>query len=200
MLVSITGTPGVGKSTLSREMEVRGWERIDLKELIKENGWSEGSLEKTGEIIVDKEKLKEQLEMMEFDPGGNILIDGHLSYLAPSDISIVLRLDPRKMRARLQERGYSEEKIMENLEAEGVSVILVEAGELETERSGGRDWSELDHGKGIVFEIDTTDRSVDELVDRVMDIVDSYQGKRLNELVEYRPGRIDWLEVIAGWF
>jgi len=47
---------------------------------------------------------------------------------------------------RLEARGYSEEKIRENIEAEALDVILVEAFE----------WCEK------VFEINTTEKSIEE--------------------------------------
>ncbi len=199
MLISITGTPGVGKTTISNDMEGKGWVRVDLNKFIIQRGLEEGVEEVTGEILVDIGRLKEGLKDLTTETDKNMAVDGHLSYLAPSDICIVLRLDPAQLKNRLEDRGYRKEKVRENLEAEAVSVILVEAVEIEDERLSEKDWTELIPGAGIVFEIDVTDISRDEMLEKVMNIIDCYQGKRLIELAEYRPGKVDWLEVMAEW-
>jgi adenylate kinase len=199
MLVSITGTPGVGKTTVSKMLEREGWNRIDLRELIVQEGWSDEFDDDTGELIVDIELLKDRLEGMEFTIDVDTVIDGHLSYLAPTDICIVLRLDPRELGIRLKERSYPPEKIRDNLESEVVSVILVEASELEYERLKGTEWTDLPEGAGTLFEIDTTGRTPESVFGVIMLILNGYRGKRLNELVEYRPGKVDWLEVSDGW-
>ncbi|MGA1820474.1 MAG: adenylate kinase family protein [Thermoplasmatota archaeon] len=200
MLVSVAGTPCVGKTSLCREMEKRGFVYRDIREIIDQNGLSEGTPEKNGEVIVDAGKLEEKL--MELDLGRKVdtVLDGHLSYLAPSDICFVLRLHPEELRKRLEQRPYGRAKIEENVEAEAVSVVLVEALAKEEERLEGRPWTELPPGCGIVFEIDATGAETGPLADRAAALLDACGGKRLNELEKYRPGRIDWLEVVAGWF
>jgi adenylate kinase len=199
MLVSITGTPGVGKTTVSKMLEGEGWNRIDLKDLIVQEGWSDETDKITGELIVDVEILKENLDEKGFPDYVDTVIDGHLSYLAPADICIVLRLDPRELAERLDRRDYSPEKVRENLESEAVSVLLVEASEMEMDRLGKKEWTELEKGVGILFEIDTTGKTPVSVFDTIMHIIVGYRGKRLNELVEYRPGKVDWLEVMGEW-
>ena len=58
-----------------------------------------------------------------------LILEGHFSHHF-ADWSIVLRLLPSELEARLEARGYSAEKIRENLEAEALDVILVEAVEI----------------------------------------------------------------------
>ena len=200
MMVSLSGTPGVGKTTISREMTKSGWRCLDIKDLIIESGAYDQVIEGSGEILVDEMGLREFLGSMDLPQEEQIIIDGHLSYLAPSDICIVLRTEPGILKERLSERDYSPEKIMENVEAEAVSVILVEAKEMEEERLKGREWTLLPRGCGIVFEVDASNRSVSDLIGPIMKIIEAYRGKRLNELFEYRPGRIDWLEEMVEWF
>jgi adenylate kinase len=43
------------------------------------------------------------------------------------DVAWVLRCDPDVLRGRLQRRGYSTGKVVENLEAEALDIILQEA-------------------------------------------------------------------------
>ena len=83
--------------------------------------------------------------LTEMDSGEISILEGHYSHhFAPW--SIVLRLSPRELEPRLENRGYLPEKIRENLEAEALDVILVEAVELSDR----------------VDEIDTTGRSPQE--------------------------------------
>jgi adenylate kinase len=200
MMVSITGTPCVGKTTISREFEEMGWTYIDLKSLIIESNTFDEVIQENHEILVDEKGLKEYLGSLDPPEDEDIILDGHLSYLAPSDICIVLRLNPKELKNRLSERGYSERKVNENVEAEAVSVILVEALEMEEERLGGKDWKQLPPACGIVFEIDTSNKPISDIFQQILNIINGYRGKRLNELLEYRPGRVDWLEEMFEWF
>jgi adenylate kinase len=200
MMVSITGTPCVGKTTISKEFEKEGWNYLDLKRMIFESGTGDGMKGEMGEVLVDEQGLRDYLEEFKFPVPGNSVLDGHLSYLAPSDICIVLRLDPRVLKDRLKEREYAPRKVRENVEAEAVSVILIEAMDMEKERLGGVHWRKLPSRCGIVFEVDASGKSISEVFQQTIDIIDAYRGKRLNELSEYRPGRVDWLEEMLEWF
>jgi adenylate kinase len=102
-----------------------------------------------------------------------IFLDGHLSHLLPSDIVIVLRCEPNKLRERLRKKRYSKEKIEENVEAEILDVILIEAVEL--------------HKK--VFEIDTTNLNADEICNDIVSIIRGHTKR-------YNVGRIDWSKEI----
>ena len=79
---------------------------------------------------------------------------------------------------RLETRGYSEEKIKENVEAEALDVILVEAFE----------WCEE------VFEINTTGKSIEEAGQDIEKIIEHILNGSEEELLEYRPGSIDWID------
>ena len=87
---------------------------------------------------------------------------------------IVLRLHPSLLRPRLKARGYSEAKIRENLEAEALDVILVEAVEMCRR----------------VDEIDTTGKSAAEVAGMIREIV---EGR-----LRLTPGQVDWLEEYFG--
>ena len=64
------------------------------------------------------------------------------------------------------------------MEAEALDVILSEAVEI--------------HGMRKVFEVDTTDRSVEEVAEIVEGLI---RGKVDKE--NYRPGKIDWSEYLV---
>ena len=111
--------------------------------------------------------------LVEMDSDQIAILEGHFSHHF-AQWSIVLRLAPQKLESRLEERAYSPEKIRENLEAEALDVILVEAVEY-CQR---------------VDEIDTTRRTPQEVADLVAKII---EGK-----LQMPPGQVDWLEEFFG--
>jgi adenylate kinase len=107
------------------------------------------------------------------DTAEEIILEGHFSHHF-ADWSIVLRLSPAVLRLRLEARGYSEAKIRENLEAEALDVILVEAVDMCRR----------------VDEIDTTGKSAAQVAERIKDII---EGR-----LRLAPGQVDWLEEFFG--
>lgn len=167
MYVALTGTPGTGKTTISRLLP---YKVIDINALVKDRynvGWdSEREC-----LEADMDGLEQRLDEMEkgeMNRDEIIILEGHIShYLA--DEAIVLRLAPSELINRLKARGYAKEKIHENMEAELVDVILVEAAERCSK----------------VSEIDTTGKSPHEVATLVARVI---TGE-----IELRPGQVDWL-------
>lgn len=120
---------------------------------------------------VDLARLKSALP-----PQRPLLVEGHLSHRMGVDLAVVLRCHPEVLRRRLQARDWPDRKVRENVEAEAVGVILEEA-----------------RGRCETYEVDTTHRAVDETVEVVGEILDG-GGEA------YRPGRVDWSEVVLGWY
>ncbi len=162
MIISITGTPGVGKTTVAKRLAKRiGYRYVDLVRFIKKNNIYEGYDKKRKAIIVDEKKLKK----LKFE---DAVIDGHLSHFIPSDLIIVLRLDPKELERRLKRRKYSSEKIKENVEAEILDVIYYEA---------------LKNGKNV-FQINATNRKTEEVVEIILKIL---KGKKV------KSDAVNWL-------
>ncbi len=200
MIISLCGTPGVGKTTISNLLSKDGFKLLSLKKMIEENELYVEKDHGTSEMIVEVKDIQRALEIELKGAVDDIVVDGHLSYLSPCDLCIVLRLDPNQIGERIGKRGYSEEKVRENMEAEAVGTILIEALEQENMKTPGQNWEDLVPGGGAVFEVDTTGKKPEILYKEIESIISSYQGKRLNELSQYRPGSVDWLEVAAGWY
>ncbi len=165
MRIALTGTPGTGKTTVANLLPFRV---IDINALVRDEGLSLGTDEDRGCLIADVDSLARRVEeLAPEDDEEMVILEGHFSHQLASE-AIVLRTRPAVLRERLARRGYPEKKIKENLEAEFLDVILVEATE----------WCER------ASEIDTTRRSPEEVAELVVGI--------LRREIEMPPGKIDW--------
>jgi adenylate kinase len=165
MRIALTGTPGTGKTTVAKLLPYRV---IDLNGLIKDEGLSLGTDPERGCLIADVDSLAKRVEELAPEEDEEmVILEGHFSHQLASE-AIVLRTRPAVLRVRLALRGYPEKKVRENLEAEALDVILVEATE----------WCER------ASEIDTTGRSPQEVAELVVGI--------LRREIKMPPGKIDW--------
>ncbi|MBI2111961.1 AAA family ATPase [Candidatus Woesearchaeota archaeon] len=137
-LIVITGTPGVGKSTLAKKLA----RRLKLKRIDLHNYYSEISLgydrkNKCHDIDFKKfialmTRLKEEHGFKKKGEVG-IILDSHIAHLLPKrliDFCIILTCsDLKVLERRLKKRKYSLQKIRDNLEAEIMQVCLLEAKE-----------------------------------------------------------------------
>ncbi|MHB8634213.1 MAG: adenylate kinase family protein [Thermoplasmatota archaeon] len=139
--IALTGTPGVGKTTLAAHAgKALGWRVVDVKSWAHEAGHVVGYDAADDSAVVDVEGLGEEREW-EGRPATTTLYEGHLSHLLPVDGAWVLRLDPAHLRPRLEGRGYPRAKVRENLEAEALDIILQECLDrfaLVVQRDGSR--------------------------------------------------------------
>ena len=102
----------------------------------------------------------------------------------------MLRANPSVLTERLKQKGFPPQKIQENVEAEALDIILAEAVEL----------------CAIVYEVDTSERSVEDVAAVVRAIIDAEvereeeeesESKKRNALREkYKPGSVDWTRFI----
>jgi|Deesub1362B_J571_1020462.scaffolds.fasta_scaffold00140_23 adenylate kinase len=168
MIVALTGTPGTGKSSVAEELRKRGYRVDSVNELADKFGCIVGIEDDVR--IVDVEKLADRIEPLRAE--GLIIVEGHLSHLLNPDMTIVLRCHPEKLKKRLESRGWRKDKVLENLEAEIVDSILMEA-----------------MGNRKLYEIDATDLTPQELADVIEEILkdrEEYKDR-------YKPGKIDWI-------
>lgn len=127
--ILVTGTPGVGKSTLCQHLsELTGLQWLEISKIAKEHN----CLEEYDEVyqcpVLDEDKLLDGLEEV-MCRGGNI-VDYHSCDFFPErwfDVVFVLRADNTTLYDRLVDRGYSGKKLEDNVDCEIFETILEEA-------------------------------------------------------------------------
>tara|TARA_B100000902_G_scaffold55871_1_gene62674 strand:+ start:1720 stop:2298 length:579 start_codon:yes stop_codon:yes gene_type:complete len=139
LVVALTGSPGVGKTTIATLAANAGWTVTTVAELAEAHDMI-SEIDHDGAQSIDIEGLASAVELDE-----SMLIDGHLSHLLPVDASVVIRCSPSVLTARLQSRDYPIWKIESNVEWEMV----------------GGPWGDKPNGRTAEF--DATDISPDAL-------------------------------------
>jgi len=172
----ITGTPGVGKSSVSRLLASRiKADLISVGDLVKKERLYIGVDKKRETLIADLEKVSESVEKIIAASCRDVIIEGHYAadVVTPEEVYlvIVLRRDPQELKSILKKRNYAEEKIRENLAAEILDVCLYDA----VSRCGIEK----------ICEFDVTHRKVEEVVEDILPVLD---GKK-----ERKVGIVDWL-------
>ena len=121
MVIIVSGTPGTGKTTYSKNLaKARKLKYIDVKRLIEKKKLYSGFDKKRDAYIVDEKKLSKFLVDM-IKKENNLVIDSHLShYILPKHVKlcIVTKCSLKTLEKRLLNRGYSKDKIRENLDSE----------------------------------------------------------------------------------
>jgi len=173
VLIALTGTPGTGKTSVGEVLKARGYAVLDLDRMAREYGLIRGRDEARQADEVDVDALRERIRV----PAKLAFLKSHYSHLMDVNVAIVLRCRPSVLRDRLRARQWSEEKILENVEAEAIDVITQEA----TQRIP------------FVYEVDTTARLPAETAGEVLAIL---QGKTEG----HEPGKVDWSSEVVRWY
>ncbi len=162
----VAGTPGVGKSTVAKNLASRmGLMLLELADIAG-----------PGVVEVSASALSARAGSIIKRAGIGVVIPTHIVFkprLIPVPYVVVLRRDPFRLLEELAARGYPESKIFENVEAELLGVVYREAL--------SRKWA------GSVVQIDTTTRSVEEVVVLAQE---AFAGKWCGEDVDW-VGRLE---------
>ncbi len=196
MIVAITGTPGVGKTSVCSHLRELGFQVIDINKLVSER-FHKGFDNKRRCFVADLRKLRRHVKRIHKSAAKEkqdssrkhiLLLDSHISHLLHPDVAIVLRANPLELAERLRRKGFEERKIKENVQAETLDVILVEA----VERCK------------FVYEIDTTGKSVEAVAECVREILsalrENTEERRKEMLAKYEVGGVDWSEYVEDVF
>jgi adenylate kinase len=174
--ILVTGTPGVGKTTVSQKLAAKlDAAYIGITDFVKNKKLITRRDENKQTLIVDTEKISKQLQEILDKSESSIIIEGHyvVDVVSKKDVNavFVLRRDPRELKRILEKRGYVEKKLWENLTAEILDVCL---------------WDALSAcGDDKVCEINVTGKSVEGVVEEIM--------LMLEKRKECRFGIVDWL-------
>lgn len=121
MHVIITGSPGVGKTTAAKALA----ERLDCpafneKQLALEMGLGRWD-EEQDELVIPLGEFAGAVEEL-FKREKSVVVEGHLlcEIRLKPDFVVLIRLHPETLEARLEERGYSAEKVQDNVFCEGI--------------------------------------------------------------------------------
>ncbi|MBI5390929.1 AAA family ATPase [Candidatus Woesearchaeota archaeon] len=131
MIIAVTGTPGTGKTKLSKRIakQISGI-YVDVTKLAKEQHLDAGYDKKRKCAIVDVKQVGRYL-LAHYPHGrSTIIIDSHLSHDLPKsyvDLCIITTCDLKELHRRLLRRRYGKEKIRENLDAEIFQLCKTEA-------------------------------------------------------------------------
>ncbi len=171
MSIVITGNPGVGKHTITEEIaEKLELTILDINSIAKDAGLFEKNKDT---YDVDTAKLEKILEQKISEKK---VIVGHLApYVLDKNkvkIVIVLRRDPYDLISVYKERRYTDEKSKENLGSEVLGIIAHDT---------------INKFQEKAFQINTSGKSIREMVEKVMTIISSNEG---NE-------EVDWLDLIT---
>lgn len=132
-VIIITGTPGTGKTSLALEIAKNGYEYVDANKVIEQNNLVESFDKKRDTNVVDEKKLSDAFVKL-IKSKKNLIIDSHMSHCIPAkyvNVCIVTKCNLKVLKKRLENKGYSKEKVRENLDAEILDVCLTEAEEAE---------------------------------------------------------------------
>jgi adenylate kinase len=168
----ITGNPGVGKHTITKEIgELLHLPIIDINSVAQEFGLFEKNKETND---VDVVKLEKKIRDTVSHP---VLFVGHLApYVLASDKIkkvIVLRKNPYDLISIYKKREYSKDKIKDNLGSEALGVIFHD--------------TITQFGAEKTIQIDVTSQSIQETTKKVIDAIKG----------EIKTEDVDWLTIIS---
>ncbi|WJI09941.1 AAA family ATPase [Methanobacterium sp. CWC-01] len=169
MILLLTGTPGTGKTTISRLLSDKLNARlVAVNQLVDQKHLYTGLDPDKHYKIVDIQALIQEMDEAAQnyrDSEDWLILEGHLShYYQPADLVVVLRASPPILEERLKNRKWKPEKVKENLEAEALDICAWEAGDI--------------HG-ALAQEVDTTHKMPQDVVKTIIEII---RGERTSPL------------------
>jgi len=152
MIISISGTPGTGKTEVAKKVaEKLDFEYVSLNEIAEEKDLYVGYDEERKCRIVDTDAISEELRKRK---DKNLVIESHYAHDIYSDIRIILTCQLKELRKRMEKKGWPEKKIEENMDSEIMEVIRSDTIE------SGNEFHEIDNSE----DIEDTVREIVEIV------------------------------------
>jgi len=205
LAIALTGTPGTGKTAVSKKLREEGYNVLHLTEFIQEKNIPSDYDSDRDCFVVDMTALEKAVYKYQDDLTNEfhksyfeknmtqndfytspanlpvLIIESHLAHYL-CNYSIILRTHPNTLKIRLDERGYSEKKVMENVLAESIDVILCDC---------------FDYCHRI-YEINTTEITLSETVNCVKELVQALYEDELEKYDEYISKKNEKVETGSG--
>ena len=160
MIVAISGTPAVGKTSVARELgRMLGWRVVNLNKFAREKRLFCGHDEERECDIVDVDMVRKLLRE-EIRGNENVIVESHYAHSVDSDMLFILRAEPGELRRRARAKGWPERKVEENVLAETMGVCVSEA---------------MDEGREF-YEIDTTGKSAGDVAREILKAIREEKG------------------------
>ena len=130
MIVVVSGTPGTGKTVVSKWLSKKyKMKYLDVSKFVEKKGLFERYDKCRDTKVVDIKQLnKSMLKIIKKEK--DIVIDSHMSHFIPQeyvDLCVVCKCNLKVLNVRLKKREYKNKKVRENLDAEIFDVCLQEA-------------------------------------------------------------------------
>lgn len=133
-VIIVSGTPGTGKTFVARKLAKKfKFKYVDVKRIIPRHGLKDSYDKKRKSWVVDEKKLAKVLEKMIKESKDSLVIDSHLShFISPKsvDLCVITKCNLKVLERRLKKKGYSKDKIRENMDSEIFDICLNEAKEI----------------------------------------------------------------------
>jgi len=180
-VIIITGTPGVGKTVTSKILANRlGALYVNITDIVKDKHLILGFDEKRDTLIANLTNLSKSIREIINNSSKDVIIDGHYAMDVVSlnlvSFIFVLRRNPNDLKIKLEERGYSKKKVLENVASEVLDVCLTNAIRKYSLKK--------------VDEIDVTYITADEAVDEILQVIDGQKPVCV--------GKVNWLGMLEA--
>lgn len=175
-IILVTGTPCVGKTSVSRRLASKiDALHLSLGELVEREGLISGVDKSKGTLIADMDKVSKRVHEIIDSTARDVIVDGHYAVdVVPSKsvhMVFALRRDPKELKVFMENRGFEGSKLWENLAVEILDVCLGDAVSV--------------CGAEKVCEIDVSSKKTEEAMEDILLVL---EGKK-----ECRVGIVDWL-------
>ena len=176
-VILVTGTPGTGKTTISRLISIKlNAGHIDLTTYAQANHLTISRDKFRETDVIDLNAVRRSITEEIKKALGSIVIDGHYA----SDVTkielvtriFVLRREPWLLFEELMKRNYSKLKIKENVEAELLGVCLNDTAFKQDPKK--------------ICEIDTSHQNPEETTSRIISVLSGVKSCGF--------GKIDWMD------
>ena len=151
---------------------------LELSELVKKHHLFSGKDALRDTLVADMDALEHFLTRTIKESCRPHIVVGHFADIVPEDLLdllVILRCHPLVLADRLRQRGWANEKILENVQAE----ILGDCTAHALER----------HPAQKVYEVDTTNRTDAQVASCIQDILEGHGSP-------FAVGAISWLRTL----